>query len=143
MTRAKPAVIIQAGQPPEDLRVLHDEQPDWFRAVFAILGCPIELVRPFTGETLPEAGSFTSAIITGSWSMVTDREEWSEQTAGWIRQVFSAGARLFGVCYGHQLMAHALGGRVDYHPKGNRHAIQCQPADQEARAQPRHIAAQS
>jgi len=98
--------------------VLHGEQPDWFRAVLANLGCPIEGVLPFAGETLPEAGSFTSTIIARSWSMIMDREEWSEQTAGWIRQVFSAGARLFGVCYGHQLMAHALGGRVDYHPKG-------------------------
>lgn len=28
------------------------------------------------------------------------------------------GMPLFGVCYGHQLMAHALGGRVDFHPQG-------------------------
>ncbi len=30
----------------------------------------------------------------------------------------TVGVSMFGVCYGHQLMAHALGGRVDYHPRG-------------------------
>ncbi|WP_430513501.1 glutamine amidotransferase [Pannonibacter phragmitetus] len=50
--------------------------------------------------------------------MVTDREGWSERTADWIRKAMSEDLPLFGVCYGHQLMAHALGGRVDYHPHG-------------------------
>lgn len=118
MIRSKPIVIIQAGRPPEDLRALHGEQPDWFRAALADIGHRIEVVRPFAGEALPEAGSFSCAVITGSWSMVTDREDWSERTAEWIRRVLPADARLLGVCYGHQLMAHALGGDVGYHPAG-------------------------
>jgi GMP synthase (glutamine-hydrolysing) len=50
--------------------------------------------------------------------MVTERLAWSERTAGWIRDAMDAQLPLFGVCYGHQLMAHALGGRVDYLPGG-------------------------
>ena len=50
--------------------------------------------------------------------MVSDRAPWSEAIAGWIRAAMDDGIALFGVCYGHQLMAHALGGRVDYHPRG-------------------------
>ena len=46
--------------------------------------------------------------------MVTDRAAWSERTAGWIRDAMDHHLPMFGVCYGHQLMAHALGGRVDY-----------------------------
>lgn len=41
-----------------------------------------------------------------------------EATAHWIRQAMGIGMPLFGVCYGHQLMAHALGGQVGYHPAG-------------------------
>ncbi|HED3192659.1 TPA: glutamine amidotransferase, partial [Klebsiella pneumoniae] len=53
-----------------------------------------------------------------SWAMVTDRLAWSERTADWIRQAVAIDMPLFGVCYGHQLMAHALGGEVAYHPGG-------------------------
>ncbi len=57
-------------------------------------------------------------MITGSAAMVTERATWSERTAGWIRDAMDVELPLFGVCYGHQLMAHALGGRVDYLPGG-------------------------
>ncbi|EJM84824.1 GMP synthase family protein [Pseudomonas sp. GM67] len=50
--------------------------------------------------------------------MVTDREPWSEYVAQWIREAMTIEMPLFGVCYGHQLMAHALGGVVDFHPDG-------------------------
>src|SRR5690554_4524807 len=57
-------------------------------------------------------------VITGSPTMVSNREPWSEQAAHWVRQAVEAGVPLLGVCYGHQLLAHALGGKVDYHPDG-------------------------
>lgn len=58
--------------------------------------------------------------------MVTDREPWSERTAEWLRGAHGARLPLLGICYGHQLMAHALGGVVDFHPQGReigQHAI--------------------
>ena len=79
---------------------------------------PIQVVRPSLGETLPPAHAVAGAIITGSWNMVTDREHWSELTAAWVREAFAGDVPLLGICYGHQLMAHALGGVVDYHPQG-------------------------
>ena len=50
--------------------------------------------------------------------MVTDRLPWSEFAAGWLRQAMADQVPIFGVCYGHQLLAYALGGVVDYHPDG-------------------------
>jgi GMP synthase (glutamine-hydrolysing) len=49
---------------------------------------------------------------------VTDQLDWSEATADWIRRAMTIQQPLFGVCYGHQLMAYAMGGTVGYHPKG-------------------------
>lgn len=76
------------------------------------------MVRTFEGEQLPPPRRDCVAIITGSWAMVTDREAWSEYVAGWIREAMAIEMPMFGVCYGHQLIAYALGGVVDYHPEG-------------------------
>jgi GMP synthase (glutamine-hydrolysing) len=57
-------------------------------------------------------------IVTGSSSMVTDRHLWSERTADWLRSLLDGGMPVLGICYGHQLLAHTLGGEVDYNPQG-------------------------
>lgn len=118
MPEQLPLLLVQMGHPPADIRAAVGEQPQWFRAALGDVG-PVRVVCPFEGEPLPVAGTFRAAVISGSWSMVTDREEWSERTAAWAREMILAGVPLLGVCYGHQLMAHALGGVVDYHPKGS------------------------
>lgn len=115
----KPLLIVQMGQPPDDISRQFGDQPNWFRqALGAEHASTIDIVRPFDGDPLPDLHSIAGAIITGSWAMVTDRADWSERTAGWVRGMIAAERPLLGVCYGHQLMAHALGGTVDYHPQG-------------------------
>lgn len=118
MSDQLPLLLVQMGHPPADIRAAVGEQPQWFRAALGDAG-PVRVVCPFAGETLPAAGTFRAAVITGSWAMVTDHEEWSDRTAEWTREMVRAGVPVLGVCYGHQLMAWALGGEVDYHPQGS------------------------
>lgn len=66
---------------------------------------------------LPDAREFAGVIVTGSASMVTDRLPWSERAAAWIRDN-SGRVPMLGVCFGHQLIAHALGGTVNWNPTG-------------------------
>ena len=73
---------------------------------------------PYLGEALPDCTAFSGVIVTGSSAMVTDKAEWSEGTAHWMADVVAAEVPLLGICYGHQLLAHALGGVVGYNPKG-------------------------
>jgi GMP synthase (glutamine-hydrolysing) len=69
--------------------------------------------------TLPrEPSIYGGVIVTGSLSMVTDRPNWSVRLQGLLLKIMDDGLPLFGVCYGHQLLAYALGGHVDYHPLG-------------------------
>lgn len=50
--------------------------------------------------------------------MVSERADWSERTAEWLTRAVDTGLPVLGVCYGHQLLAHALGGRVGRNPAG-------------------------
>ncbi|WP_299996416.1 glutamine amidotransferase [uncultured Cedecea sp.] len=113
-----PILLIQTGTPPDALREQHGDLPVWFHQAMGVKKEDIQVVKVYRGEALPEPDPRRIAVITGSWDMVTDKLPWSEYTAAWIRHAFAANMPLFGVCYGHQLMAYALGGTVDYHPQG-------------------------
>ncbi|MGH8156803.1 MAG: glutamine amidotransferase [Rhodanobacter sp.] len=114
----KPVLIIRTGRAPDNIRGRHGDFPHWFRLGARLLPQQIRIVDVAAGETLPAPQEIAGAMITGSAAMVTERAAWSERTAGWIRNAMDVELPLFGVCYGHQLMAHALGGRVDYLPGG-------------------------
>lgn len=73
------------------------------------------------GERLPDRREdLAGVLITGSPAMVSHRHDWSERTAAWIAETHELGLPMLGVCYGHQLMAHALGGVVGPNPHGRR-----------------------
>jgi GMP synthase (glutamine-hydrolysing) len=78
----------------------------------------VDVVEVHREHPLPDAAEPSGIVVTGSPALVTDREPWSERTAAWLRQVVEAGTPLLGICYGHQLLAHALGGRVEQSPRG-------------------------
>lgn len=51
-------------------------------------------------------------IIGGSPAGVNDDLKWINALAGFIRNAFNKGKKLFGICFGHQIIHHALGGIV-------------------------------
>ena len=77
-------------------------------------------MQVFDDEPLPAPERLAGALITGSPAMVSHRADWSERTAEWLAEAHRAGLPLLGVCYGHQLLAHALGGTVGPNPAGRR-----------------------
>ncbi|MGH8114362.1 MAG: glutamine amidotransferase, partial [Rhodanobacteraceae bacterium] len=114
----RPLLLIQTGEAPDDIRAKFGGFADWFRRAMRIESSQLLVTRVDEGEALPPQGAIAGAVITGSGAMVTERAYWSERTAGWIRNALDAETPLFGVCYGHQLMAHALGGTVGWLPAG-------------------------
>ena len=114
----KPVLVVLTGRAPDAIRARHGDFPHWFRLACGLERHRVRIVDVVAGEALPEPADVAGALVTGSAAMVTERAAWSERTAGWIRHAMDVELPLFGVCYGHQLMAHALGGRVDYLPGG-------------------------
>lgn len=114
----KPVLIVRTGRAPDVISARHGDFPRWFQLGLRLKSPLIRVVDVERGDALPPPSACAGAVITGSASMVTERLPWSERTAGWIRDAMDAELPMLGVCYGHQLMSHALGGRVDYLPGG-------------------------
>lgn len=114
----KPLLLMQTGDSPPMVAERCGNYPEMFIELGGMDPDGTEVIHVGAGESLPEPEAFCAAVVTGSAGMVTDREPWSEYAAGWIRSAAAAGLPMLGVCYGHQLFAHALGGTVDYLPGG-------------------------
>jgi GMP synthase (glutamine-hydrolysing) len=113
----KPFLILETGRPIDSLRRFGGFG-HWIRVAAGLHGREVRHCWVADGDALPESGHFAGVMITGSGAMVSDRAPWSERCADWLREAAEAGRPLFGICYGHQLLAHALGGNVDYNPRG-------------------------
>lgn len=57
-------------------------------------------------------------LITGSKTGVYDDEPWLAGLADFIRMVYEGEVPLIGICFGHQMIAHTLGGRAEKSSKG-------------------------
>jgi GMP synthase (glutamine-hydrolysing) len=111
-------LVVKTGTTLPELRPHRGDYEDW---IVEGLGLPwgrIELVVVYEGETLPDPHEPAGVVVTGSSALVSAREPWSERAAAWLREAVAAGTPLLGICYGHQLLAHALGGCVGRNPRG-------------------------
>ena len=71
-----------------------------------------------TVADLPDPDEADGWIVTGARGSVARPEPWTAPLLDWIRAVASRDSPLLGVCYGHQAICEALGGRVERHPGG-------------------------
>ena len=97
----------------------HGDFEDWIKDGLRALDQEIEVINIQKKAQLPNPENYSGIILTGSHATIMDREEWSERTAAWIPKVLEKKIPLLGICYGHQLIAHAMGGLVDNNPRGS------------------------
>ena len=57
-------------------------------------------------------------LITGSFRGVYDSDPWISDLINFIRESYQAGKKIVGICFGHQILAHALGGHAAKSEKG-------------------------
>jgi len=112
----KRIALIKTGCTLDEIKPRHGDFENWFAEGMGV--ADLLQIDVYRHEALPVPEDLAGAVITGSPAMVSAREDWSEKTAEWLRQAVSKGLPVLGVCYGHQLLAHALGGRVGPNPAG-------------------------
>jgi GMP synthase-like glutamine amidotransferase len=106
--------ILETGRPPGTLAQQFGDYPAMFGQ---LLGDGFEIESfDVAGGALPPLGDHDAYLITGSPAGVYDPLPWIAPLEQFIR---SAGDRkMVGICFGHQVMAEALGGRVEKSDKG-------------------------
>jgi len=90
----------------------------WFGRVFGD-GVTLEVHRAFEKPHHTLAG-YDGMVITGSPRSLVDGEvePWMDDAAAFVRAADDAGVPVLGVCFGHQLVGYAYGGRVRKNPNG-------------------------
>ncbi|KQW54097.1 glutamine amidotransferase [Variovorax sp. Root411] len=116
--RPHPLVIVKLGDTFETLRAQHGDFEHWIADGLGTRTLPLLVVDPRRGDALPDPARVSGVVVTGSHAMVSHRDPWSEATAAWLAQLVAHDTPVLGICYGHQLLAHALGGEAGNHPGG-------------------------
>lgn len=106
---------------------------DVVSALVPIRGEYLDLIRDTVGDAwnggwaevdvrsdarLPDPSSAAGFIMTGSSASVTERAPWMLRAEAHIRAIAAARVPFFGICFGHQMLAQALGGEVAKNPRG-------------------------
>ncbi|GAC1353629.1 MAG: glutamine amidotransferase [Polyangiales bacterium] len=120
--KMRPLLVLATGTPVPVVQAVHGDFDAFFR-----LGVGDAWQGPWAtadacalDRPLPALDSFAGVIVTGSSSSVTERAPWMLRLEEWLRGAVDAEVPLLGVCFGHQILAQALGGEVRHNPRGRR-----------------------
>ncbi|OYW42104.1 MAG: hypothetical protein B7Z38_06150 [Rhodobacterales bacterium 12-64-8] len=112
--------IIETGRAPGALIDQFPRYPEMFRALLAPADENLSFAATslLDAEPLPDPASCEAVLITGSPFGVYDSTPWMDPLRAFIRGAAEARTPLVGVCFGHQVIADALGGHVAKSEKG-------------------------
>lgn len=117
-TFAKHLSILRMGSAEPEMRAKHGDYVEMVRARLSLAWQQTaQVIDPETGE-LPRVEEVHALVITGSSSMVTEPSASDLRAFEWLRQVVEAQVPVLGLCYGHQMLGHVLGGSVGPLPGG-------------------------
>jgi GMP synthase-like glutamine amidotransferase len=105
--------ILQTGRAPEALVGESGDYPDMFERLLDGHGFTFRTWRVVDMDFPPDVHAADGWLITGSRHGVYEDHPFIKPLESFIRDAIAAGVPVVGICFGHQIVAQAMGGRVE------------------------------
>ena len=110
--------ILQTGQSPEALRGDMGDYPDFFARLLAHRGLEFRTFHVEAMEFPASVHDCDGWLITGSRHGAYEDHPFIRPLEAFIRAAMAESVPLVGICFGHQIIAQAMGGKVERHAGG-------------------------
>lgn len=110
--------ILQTGQAPDALKPQTGDYPDMFHRLLADQGLTFQTWHVEAMEFPASVHDAEGWLITGSRHGAYEDHPFIRPLEQFIRDAYAAGVPVVGICFGHQIMAQAMGGKVQRHEGG-------------------------
>ena len=105
--------ILQAGHSPHELTEKFGDYDEFFKRFLAGNGFEFSSYAVMDGVFPADIEDADGWLISGSKFGVYEAHEWIARLEDFLRAAFAAGKPMVGICFGHQILAQALGGKVE------------------------------
>jgi len=105
---------IETGLPPEHLIPRFGTYPEMIEAWLSpvLPEARFSSTSAVQGETLPALETYDGYLLTGSKYGIYEDHKWIADLRKFLVAARDAGRPIFGICFGHQIMAEAFGGKA-------------------------------
>lgn len=114
-----PLLILVTGQPVPEAERRHGDFPNLIRRALDGAWTGRVLVQDLRQQPeLPDPSELAAVIVTGSPAHLEQRADWMLRGIDAVRSFVATNTPTLGICFGHQMLGEALGGRVGRNPNG-------------------------
>jgi len=110
--------ILQTGRAADTLREKHGDFPDMMQDMLAGHGFDFQTYPVLDGIFPKDVRECDGWLLTGSRHSAYEKLPWIAQLEDFLRAAYAAEVPIVGICFGHQVLAQALGGKVEKFPMG-------------------------